>query len=67
MHSTKYIQNIISVSKAGIDRELAIIAADCADPKNRVGCDRLTLQAVERLAQAVKDLADIRSCFVKVV
>ena len=46
--------------KAKIDRELKIIAADCADPHAGVGCDKLTLAAVGRLADHVSLLADCR-------
>ncbi len=46
--------------KARIDRELAIIGADCAEPLSRPGCDDLTVNAVDRLMTAVKDLKAAR-------
>lgn len=44
-----------------IKRELLIIAADCADPRSRVGCDELTINAANRLLENVKALAAMRA------
>ena len=57
----------ISGTHASITRELAIIAADCADPHSRVGCDELTINAAARLMSSVADLAIIRRAYIKAV
>lgn len=58
---------VVSETRAGIVRELMIIAADCSDPHGRVGCDNLTMGAVERLTEHVKDLVAWRAIWIEPV
>jgi hypothetical protein len=63
-HLTKAIAAEVVDAKNGVDHEIAIIVADCADPTSTVGCDLLTVQAVDRLRGHVEKLRIHRDGFI---